>query len=90
MQEAKAKSQEDADADGGPAERRLFIEDGADGCWVTFTADAAGNCMPIGRGAFSMVWHAIDTPSCCLQLSVPKLVVFDGRRSWSNSQLLPC
>ena len=48
--------QDYTEIDSGPAERRMFIVDGAEGCWVTFAADAAGNCVPIGRGAFSKVW----------------------------------
>lgn len=40
---------------GGPAACSLFIEDGADGCWVTFAEDIAGKRVPIGQGAFSKV-----------------------------------
>jgi hypothetical protein len=53
--------------DSGPAERHLFIEDGAGGCWVTFAADVAGKCVLIGRGAFSKV-RFIFLP-CCLRIS---------------------
>lgn len=40
---------------GGPAAGSLFIEDGADGCWVTFATDADDKRVLIGHGAFSKV-----------------------------------
>lgn len=52
---ADAWLQTGADAHSGPEAQHLFIEDGADGCWVTFAADAAGQRVPIGRGANSKV-----------------------------------
>ena len=55
VQKADAWLHGDSDGEDSAVEERLFIEDGADGCWVTFAADAAGRRVLIGRGAFSKV-----------------------------------
>jgi hypothetical protein len=52
------------EGEGPAAEERLYIDDGAGGCCVTFAADAAGRRVLIGRGAFSKVGVPAQTPAC--------------------------
>jgi hypothetical protein len=52
-------------------EERLLIDDRADGCWVTFAADAAGRRVLIGRGAFSKVGMLARLPASCHGCAAP-------------------
>ena len=76
VQKAEAWLAEDEDSEGSHSEERLFIEDDADGCWVTFDADSAGNRVLIGRGAFSKVGTPATLPAfrlTCFSVSVTEL-----------------
>ena len=72
VQKADAWLHGDPEGEGSPAEERLFIDDGADGCWVTFAADAAaGRRVLIGRGAFSKVGSLSKLPASLQPLRWP-------------------